>query len=367
MIKNKLTNRQKALPRFLLNTVRGMSVERAANWFKYDRNVLKNIGRNFVPPVLVATITDACNLRCPTCLYLLENKKYLSKNFMPFADFVKVLDKYADKAEILFLSGGEPLLHPEFWRFAATGKDYGLKVKTSINGIGITNDVLSKWSLKYRLDDINVSADCWSLDSFKKYRGGNADQYIKVLDGLSYLSDVGSDFSISFLLSRENVRYVNEMVSFASLYDPTTIHFHNINPHGCSNFRPLVTSCEEMDYIEKNLINKTTYNSDIVISHIFNEESGEFYTKGCVQPWYYLCWDYRGDIAPCCHLAHDASYGNVLSTGESDRMKVFRKMQMTNSACKDTVNLPQSCRHCHRRFLGKNYASFDRKKGRWNK
>ncbi len=360
MIRNELTNRQKALPRFLLNQLRGQTLKRSVNWFKYDWNVLESKERNFTAPVLVATITDACNLRCPSCLYLLEDKKFLKKNFMEILDFKEIVDRYYVEAEILFLSGGEPLLHPDFWKFVAIGKEKGLKVKISTNGIHIADNVLNKWAIRYQLDEINVSVDCWDYESFKKYRGGNVDQYMNILDGLGYLKDNKPNFSLSFLLSRENAKYADKMLNFASIYKPATVHFHNINPHGCNEYKPLTLFCMEMTNIIDIEV-KNNYPFDIVISHIFDEESEKFRTKGCVQPWYYLCWNHKGDIAPCCHLAHNEKYGNILDGEEG--LDVFRQMMIMN----DGLGLPDSCKYCQRRFLGDNYAVFKKKKERWYK
>lgn len=362
MIINKLTNRQKAIPRFIYKQLTGQILKRSINWFKYDWNVLKTKERNFTAPVLVATITDSCDLRCPSCLYLLEDKTYLSKNFMEYIDFKLVIDRYWEKSEILYLSGGEPLLHPDFWRFATLGNNRGLKVKTSTNGLNISDSVLNKWAIRYILNDINVSVDCWDYESFKRYRGGSLKQYNRLLLGLDYLYEHKPNYSMSFLLSRENVRYVKEMLNFASIYDPSVIHLHNINPHNCSQFRSLVISCEELDYIEKDVIGKNNYNFDIVISHIFDDNSEKFKMKSCVQPWYYLCWNYEGDIAPCCHLVHDKKYGDIIKGKE--KLGIFRKIMIMNSGYKDLI-LPKSCKYCQRRFLGGNYAVFKKKKGRW--
>jgi len=356
-LKEQMTNRQKAIPRFVSNILKCKGINRSINWFRYDWNVLSNEHRNFTAPVLAATITNKCNLRCPTCLYSLGGDKFFGNNFMDRDDFREVLKKHGRKAEIIFLTGGEPLRHPYFGDFIDIAKDYGLKVKTSTNGILIN---ANSEAIK-KLDDINVSLDAWDHNSFKKYRGGSEEQWGDIVSGIFCLKKNNINFSLSFLLSRENAKSVECMLATARALKPTTVHLHNINPHDSMDVLPLTVHCKELSFI-KEVTERTDYNFDIVISHIFDESTNEFWSRGCVQPWYYLCWDSMGNISPCCHLNHDPYYGNIFHAGEDKKLISFRRKYMMSFPVYSLV----SCRFCHRRFLGKNYAIFDSRRKRWN-
>ena len=143
MIKNHLSNRQKTLPRLARNIFQGMPLCKAWNWLKYDWGVFHKEELNFIPPVFVATITRACNLKCPTCLYLLgEENIHNEKSYMTVEFFEEALKQNnAQYADIIFLTGGEPLLHKDFESFVDISKRYGLKVKISTNGIFISKNI----------------------------------------------------------------------------------------------------------------------------------------------------------------------------------------------------------------------------------
>ena len=76
--------------------------------------------------MFVATIVDSCNLRCPNCFYILENpNKWFNSTLSP-EKFEKILQKYNKemKADIMFLTGGEPLVHPEFEELVKISRKY---------------------------------------------------------------------------------------------------------------------------------------------------------------------------------------------------------------------------------------------------
>jgi uncharacterized radical SAM superfamily Fe-S cluster-containing enzyme len=71
-------------------------------------------GENGGPPTcaLLLEITQACNLRCPTCYADAQGH-----DFMTLAEVKRRLDTFflsQPKLDILMLSGGEPTIHPEF-------------------------------------------------------------------------------------------------------------------------------------------------------------------------------------------------------------------------------------------------------------
>jgi len=348
MIKSKLSNRQKAFPRVLLNLAKRVKLGKTLNWLKYDWGVLKTREVNFTPPIMAATITEACNLRCPTCLYMLEDESYLSSGFMKVGDFrYELYSKKAWLSDVLFLSGGEPFLHPQLRELIDIGHSFGLKVKTSTNGILLFDRKIDLT----KFDDMNISIDSWDYKSFNKYRGGSESDYKKLKRNLNYLC-MDKDrvsYSLSFLLSRDNVSHIDDMLRFASYYYPHTVHFHNINPHG-SDLQSITKDMDEFNYI-KEVTKRGHYNFDIVISHIFDISSDEFWKAKCVQPWYYHCWNSKGLYSPCCHLPH--------TYNDEEELNRFREMTMESK-------MPQeSCKYCQRRFLGKNYAIFSERKNKW--
>ena len=329
----------KAFVRLLLNLIKFKSLKKTINYFKYDWSLLTNHKINYTPPVLAATVTRQCNLRCPTCLYLLEDKNYLFNSFIDifsFNNYMKKID--AAKADIIYFTGGEPLLNIDLGLMIDLCKyEYKLKTKISTNGILIEKniDVLKKF------DEVNISLDAYDIDSFKKYRGGTKEQWEKITDGLWFLANEGVNFSTSFLLSIENILEINKILKFINTLYQDKVYFHNINPHGSKDIKPLFI--DDAFYFDSVLLRKD-YDYDISLPYLFREGDKEV---KCIQPWYYHCFDPEFNLAPCCHLEHSKK----------------TNMESIRYIMKD--KLFPSCLYCQRRFIGKEYATFNSKNKKW--
>lgn len=72
-------------------------------------------------------ITENCNMSCPHCCYAYGNGK--SGEHMEWKLFKKIIDTYSEnikrRGAFVTLGGGEPTLHPLFWKFVAYGTAHG--------------------------------------------------------------------------------------------------------------------------------------------------------------------------------------------------------------------------------------------------
>ena len=156
------------------------------------------------------------------------------------------------------------------------------------------------------------------------------------------LATEGVNFSISFLLSKSNVCEIDKMLNFAYTLYHNKIYFHNINPHGNKDIKPLFIVDA---FYFNDILSKKDYKYDISLPYLFRE--GDKKVK-CIQPWYYHCFDPEFNLAPCCHLEHSKKT-NI----ESIRYII-----------KNGKMFP-SCIYCQRRFIGKEYAIFNSKNKKW--
>lgn len=359
-LKNSLSSTQIASCRFLVDILRGQrTISRHFNMIRFKKSVCKTEVISYIPPVFVATISDACNLRCPNCLYLLEDPNHFSHNIMEPDMFASTLEKYnhSRKAEVIFLTGGEPLLHPDLETLINISLSYGLDPKISTNGILVEKRLSALTKLSY----INVSLDAYDYKSFETNRGGTPKQFDAIMAGLKALKREGLFFSISFVLTSSNILNLDEMLAIGNEIKPDFVYFHNINPHGCDGVEPLSMQNESTRFFLNKLCNKIDYPFDIQVSTIFDSESPTFLTTKCIQPWYYFCFNTRGDISYCCHLKHKNNIGNVADNYDfnSAGMKKFRKNIIAGK-------IMNSCLYCQRRFMGKEFGNFNRKDRRWS-
>jgi radical SAM protein with 4Fe4S-binding SPASM domain len=158
------------------------------------------------PFVMQVGITGECNLRCIHCYDDADTHYHMS-----FQDCKRVVDAFLDycstfkRLPVIWLTGGEPTLHPHFWDIL----DY-IEVKTSSacytavlsNGTTMSEDMvhhLEEYSMRM---DVQISFDGATPQIHDAIRGKGAFQ--KALRALKYLSTSKIATHMHYVVHRNN-------------------------------------------------------------------------------------------------------------------------------------------------------------------
>lgn len=338
--------------------IKGMAVREAVSRASYKTSYQYALGRlariDYVPDDLAFHVMH-CNLSCPSCLYALrEDNLFTRDSFIAVEKFEELLDFYSFGE--VSLTGGETLLHPQFDKLVEACVKRGLALASSTNGI-----LVKKWinSLKhYRR--VNVSMDSYDYASFKKYRAGSEQQFDLILEGLRLLKENNIYFTISFLMSAENISEYPKILDFAAEYKPSALVLHSINPHGSSQYTPLLSTNLEVQRFLQAITSRNDYNFSIKLPIIFDVNSPGFKKRACNQMWFRLDVNEKGDVAYCCHLNHDPEIGNIFNGYDFNSPKMIEMRQKHI-----TGDFPEVCKFCHRRFPDQHYALFNARTRQW--
>jgi radical SAM protein with 4Fe4S-binding SPASM domain len=313
---------------------------------------------NHIPPTLTVHVTLKCNLRCPTCCYLLESPDNLGGGFIKVDDFEKMINQYANIIEVCGLSGGEALLHPNIGKLMDITARYNIRTNLSTNGILIKDkiDILKA----HPMNVVNVSLDSYDYETFAVSRGGTRSQFNNIVEGLRLLRKNRIGYFLSFMISTKNISEIDDMIDFAYQVEPNTVNLFGINPHGDSKYGALTTDNKEVINTLDNIVKKADYPFNISLPVIFDTQSSYFKSAKCSQPWNNCLVNYNGDIDPCCQLINSKGFGNMFEGYKfnSSKMREFRKNIMDG-------NMPEPCTYCEIRFLGEEYGLFDCKSKKW--
>jgi radical SAM protein with 4Fe4S-binding SPASM domain len=142
---------------------------------------------------LLVNVTWLCNLRCEHC-YVHQRRE-----FMDFETFKKTVDDlYAVGGLKLMVSGGEPLLHPEIWRFLEYARMKPFRIVLLTNGLLIGEKEAER--LKELVDEVQVSID--GIEGHERLRGV---EFEAAMSAVKTLVKAGVDVSVSTMVTKYNL------------------------------------------------------------------------------------------------------------------------------------------------------------------
>lgn len=223
--------------------------------------------------VLQWHITHLCNLRCKHC-YQEEYNNHMTKE-----DFYDFLNKFCDyiKDKNVFpqinLTGGEPLLHPNFFEFATEIRKRNIKLGILTNGTIIDEEVAKKIS---ELNPVMVQI---SLDGNREthddIRGnGNFD---KALKGIDNLKKYKVKVLVSFTAQKCNYMDYSELVKICKKHKVDKIWWDRIVTYSKEDTENKALSTEEFKELVE-LTNKLRkrYNIFSKSFNVSNERALQF-------------------------------------------------------------------------------------------
>ena len=175
-----------------------------------------------LPFLYVLEITYRCNLTCEFCY--VGNKEI--KKELSFSNWKKVIDQIPFYG-FVSLSGGEPLLHPDFFEILsyAQQKLFG-KVNVFSNGILLNNEVVAEL-VKRKLLLINISIDGIGTTHDKlRNREGTFDKVVSNIENLISLRKNKFPFvDIQSVVLNENI---SDIPKVYELISKLGCNFHTI-------------------------------------------------------------------------------------------------------------------------------------------
>ena len=157
-------------------------------------------------PLVTFYLTERCNSRCITCDYWRHGRKDADLESVS-----RVLpDLHRLGTRVALLSGGEPLLNPQWQSIAATLRDAGIRVWLLTSGLSLAKHATRAADL---FDSITVSLDGTTPATYQAIRG--LDAFDKVCEGVRAVVSHGAAVNLRVTLQRTNYRELPAFVSLA--------------------------------------------------------------------------------------------------------------------------------------------------------
>jgi MoaA/NifB/PqqE/SkfB family radical SAM enzyme len=157
-------------------------------------------------PLVTFYLTERCNSRCITCDYWRHGRKDAT-----LESVTRVLpDLRRLGTRVALLSGGEPLLNPEWRSIAATLRGAGISVWLLTSGLSLAKYATAASGL---CESITVSLDGTNPATYRAIRG--LDAYDKVCEGVRAAVALETPVNLRVTLQRANYRELPAFVAVA--------------------------------------------------------------------------------------------------------------------------------------------------------
>ena len=176
-------------------------------------------------PLATLYLTERCNSRCVTCDYWRHGRAD-----MTFEAVQRLLPGLAQlQTQVVLLSGGEPLLNPEWERIAKALRDASFKVWLLTSGLSLAKHAGRAAEV---FDAITVSLDGTDRQTYQAIRG--LDALDKVCEGIRAAARHGVAPGVRVTVQRANFRQLPTFVSLAKKLGARQVSFLAVdvaNPH----------------------------------------------------------------------------------------------------------------------------------------
>lgn len=201
-------------------------------------------------------ITDECDQRCKHCYLFAENGSIPIVQ-MPWEQMLSTVETCEQMCESLrrepyfYLTGGDPILHPDFWRLAELLHERGHKWCVLGNPFHLTDDVCQ------RLADLGCRKYQLSLDGMQKTRDEmrKPGSFDATLAAIPLIQNAGMWANLMSTVSSMNADELPDMIDLAaelgvdvfafSRYCPTSGQRRDEFHMEPSEYRELLLRCQE--------------------------------------------------------------------------------------------------------------------------
>ena len=176
-------------------------------------------------PLAILYLTERCNSRCVTCDYWRTGRDEMS-----LATVERLLPGLLRlQTRMVLVSGGEPLIHPEWEEIARLLRANGLQLWLLTSGLSLVKHARRVAQL---FDAVTVSLDGTDAQTYSAIRG--LDAFDNVCAGIQACAAAGMPAGVRVTLQRSNYRQLPGFVDLAHQLGAREISFLAVdvaNPH----------------------------------------------------------------------------------------------------------------------------------------
>lgn len=181
--------------------------------------------RNDGKYVVSYEIGNACNMNCMHCMNKSTKEAYKG---LPAEHIKRLLRELADNGiQYLYVSGGEPLVHPDFDEIIKAAYEYGFQMMLATNGLEIPKHIET---IEKYISDVSISLD--GIGELHDEFRGTPGAFQKVLESIEILKSKNIYTRISTCIWKKSESQLEKIAEWAEEHGLKKINFSILVPTG---------------------------------------------------------------------------------------------------------------------------------------
>lgn len=290
-----------------------------------------------------------CNMDCKMC-YIRMSPKEMHQQGTPLSvdDWLRIGKEAADSGcMFLLLTGGEPLLYPDFLKLYEGLRHLGIIITLNTNGTLINKQIAETFKHN-QPRRVNISLYGASDNTYKALCG-NPKGFTQVMNGIHLLLDVGVQVKINFTPTPQNYHDLEGVVEITDnlnipISTPTYMFPPERKPGGMSKHKLNRLTSQQAAYEQLKIIRMAHPHQSDYIHYIKEtlDDIKETEEEEVAPPGGLLCtagvssfWvNWKGEISPCGMLQKPTRNLKEYSFGEAwEAIKTETKQIFTSKKC----------------------------------
>lgn len=184
-----------------------------------EKHLVARANEAFEPLTANFELTPLCNLHCDMCFVRLTRQQVEERGGLHDADSWLDIARQLQQMGTLFilLTGGEPMLHPEFQRIYTTLRSMGFIITLNTNGTMITEE-MCRDTFREKPRRVNVTLYGNSADTYGRLCH-NREGYERTVSALRLLRKYDIDTKLNLSMVRENSNDYDDIMALAHELD----------------------------------------------------------------------------------------------------------------------------------------------------
>ncbi len=305
----------------------GVLLAKFLNMYSYFHRKTKALGE---PQIFNIETTNLCPMDCVMC-----PRRHMKRKLghMDFNLYKKIINQIKGNTYSIWLHHfGDPLMHPELYKFIEYAEKNKVKTKISINPGFLTKEI-GKKIIDAKLTHLHISLDGTNDAMYKKLRGRNAD-YNKAIENIN-----------EFLKLKKGKK---PYVSLAMIHMKET-------KDKIEEFRKK-WDVKGIDKVEIKEFTTWDGSDKEIIKLAEDSQKSEGFQKSlkypCVRPWHRMTVLWDGRVVPCCfdydgkYILGDLNKESLKEIWNGKQMRKLRKQHITNNFEDNEL-----CKNCKEKYV----------------